>query len=107
MVGSSVMFTPKGLSVIRRVSRTASRSASGLGWVSAVRIPVVRCELHESIPGLCGPTKSACIGNRCCERRYSDPVKRDLVVYLVTSFPGEYSPLHATLNNRPVFFICG
>src|SRR5712691_10910446 len=87
MVGSSVMFTPKGLSVRRRVSRTASRNASGLGWVSAVRIPVVRRELQESIPELWGHTKSACIGNRCGKRRYADPKKRGLVVYLVISFP--------------------
>jgi hypothetical protein len=51
MVGSSVMFTPKGLSVVRRVSRIASRSASGLGCVSAVRIPVGTCELRESNSG--------------------------------------------------------
>src|SRR6267142_4410395 len=51
MVGRSVMFTPKGLSVFPRVSRMASRNASGLGWVSAVRMPAdtlttrVRCEV--------------------------------------------------------------
>lgn len=39
MVGSRVMFTPKGLEVSLRVSRMARRRASGLGWVRAVNIP--------------------------------------------------------------------
>lgn len=34
-----MMFTPKGFEVSFRVSRMAARRASGLGWVSAVRIP--------------------------------------------------------------------
>ena len=41
MLGSRVMFTPKGFEVSLRVSRMAWRSASGDGWVSAVRIPEV------------------------------------------------------------------
>ena len=52
MVGSSVMFTPKGLSVIRRVSRIASRSASGLGWVSAVRMPGWDVSYMRALRGL-------------------------------------------------------
>lgn len=34
------MFTPNGFEVFFRVSRMASRRASGLGWVKAVKIPV-------------------------------------------------------------------
>jgi hypothetical protein len=40
MLGRRVIFTPKGFFVRRFVSWMASRSASGLGWVRAVRIPV-------------------------------------------------------------------
>lgn len=39
MLGSSVMFTPKGFEVNFRVSRIAPRRASGFGWVRAVRMP--------------------------------------------------------------------
>lgn len=40
MLGRSVILTPNGFEVILRVSRIAFRSASGLGWVRAVRMPV-------------------------------------------------------------------
>lgn len=39
MLGRRVMLTPKGFEVRLRVSRMASRRASGEGWVRAVRMP--------------------------------------------------------------------
>lgn len=43
------MLTPNGLDVSFRVSRMASRNASGLGWVSAVKIPKGASHIDVSV----------------------------------------------------------
>jgi hypothetical protein len=74
------MFTPKGLSVLRRVSRMATRSASGSGCVSAVRMPDGdpcggRVSLRQkNSGGRADPTETTSVGNRRDERRHPNPV---------------------------------
>lgn len=70
MVGSRVMLTPNGLEVSLRVSRMASRSAEGLGWVKAVRIPIPQENIlskHIFVGLDCERTETTGFRNGCCK----------------------------------------
>ena len=75
MLGRSVMFTPNGFVDSFRVSRIATRRASGLDCVRAVRIPknAVRWKHGESGDKR---TKSACVGYGGSELRMANPVQK-------------------------------
>ena len=99
------MLTPKGLSVLRCVSRMASRNASGLGWVSAVRIPAQACGDHDRVyrAGVAHIYRDLRHWKLLRREGEVQPCGNAVTRRNLISFPSDYLPLHTTLDNRSMF----